>query len=74
MIKIFEKKVLFPLFLLVCSLLSAQSNGPGVPCGLSPSDPCDPPASPIDMYVYALAAIAIFIIAYFARKYKTQKI
>ncbi|MFY1046825.1 signal peptidase [Chryseobacterium sp. GP-SGM7] len=31
-------------------------------------------ASPIDMYVYVLAGIAILSIVYFARKYKAQKI
>ncbi|WP_439480608.1 signal peptidase [Chryseobacterium aquaticum] len=31
-------------------------------------------ASPIDMYVYVLGIVAILIIAYFAKKYKTQKI
>ena len=32
------------------------------------------PTSPIDMYVYVLAIAAIFMIVYFAKKYKTQKI
>lgn len=31
-------------------------------------------SSPIDMYVYILAITAILLIAYFAKKYKTQKI
>ncbi|MCY0970920.1 signal peptidase [Chryseobacterium wangxinyae] len=31
-------------------------------------------SSPIDMYVYILAIAAILMIAYFAKKYKTQKI
>lgn len=29
---------------------------------------------PIDMYVYVLGIAAVLIIAYFAKKYKTQKI
>lgn len=29
---------------------------------------------PVDMYVYVLAVAAIMLIAFFARKYKTQKI
>lgn len=32
------------------------------------------PASPIDVYVYFLGIAAVLIIAYFAKKYKTQKI
>lgn len=28
---------------------------------------------PVDMYVYVLAVAAIMLIAFFARKYKTQK-
>lgn len=31
-------------------------------------------ASPIDMYVYVLALIAVLMIAFIAKKYKTQKI
>lgn len=31
-------------------------------------------ASPIDMYVYVLVVAAVLMIAYFAKKYKTQKI
>lgn len=67
----FIKKVLFTLFLVFCSVVSAQSNGPGTPC--IPGDPCEP-SSPIDMYVYILGVAAILLIAYFAKKYKTQKI
>lgn len=40
---------------------TVQGVGPGV-------------ASPIDMYVYALGAIAILFIAFYTKKYKSQKI
>jgi hypothetical protein len=70
--KFLLKKVFFILFLVICGVASAQSNGPGTPC--FPGDPCDNPSSPIDMYVYVLAMAAILMIAFFAKKYKTQKI
>lgn len=44
--------------------------GPGVPGATGPGKQ----ASPIDMYVYILAIVAIFMIVYLAKKYKTQKI
>lgn len=69
---LFKKGILFTLFLIFCNLLHAQSDGPGVPC--FPGDPCDSPASPIDMYVYVLAVIGILMITFFTRKYKSQKI
>lgn len=74
MMRFFLKKVLFTMVLVVCGgVLFAQSNGPGVPC--FPGDPCDKkPTSPIDMYVYVLAIVAIMAIAYFAKRFKTQKI
>lgn len=40
---------------------TTQGTGPGV-------------ASPIDMYVYALGAIAIMFIVFFTKKYKSQNI
>ena len=67
--KFFIKKILITLLLVVYGLSYAQ-NTPGC----NPFDPeCDP-ASPIDMYVYVLGAAAVLMIAYFAKKYKTQKI
>lgn len=38
------------------------------------SDTFGAQATPVDMYVYVLAIVAVFAIAYFAKKYKTQKI
>lgn len=32
------------------------------------------PAAALDMYVYILAIVAILMIVYFARKFKTQKL
>lgn len=32
------------------------------------------PTSPIDMYVYILGAIAILFIAFYTKKYKSQKV
>lgn len=72
MMRFFDKKILLALFVVSFSLMNAQANGPGVPC--FPGDPCDRPASPIDMYVYILAAVAILGIGFFATKYKTEKI
>lgn len=75
MMRFFDKKILLALFVVSFSLMNAQSNGPGVPCGapIAGSPPCSP-TSPIDMYVYILAAVAILGIGFFATKYKTQKI
>lgn len=71
MMKFILKKLLFTVFLLIYCVINAQANGPGSPC--FPGDPCEP-ASPIDMYVYILGVSAILMIAYFAKKYKIQKI
>ncbi|MCI3937717.1 signal peptidase [Chryseobacterium aahli] len=69
--KFLVKKILPLLFLVVYGLSSAQ-NTPGTPC--FPGEPCERPAAPIDMYVYVLVIAAILMIAYFAKKYKAQKI
>lgn len=72
--RFFDKKILLALLIVSFSLLSAQSNGPGVPCGapVEGSPPCSP-TSPIDMYVYILSVVAILGIGFFATRYKTQK-
>lgn len=67
----FLVKKIFPLLFLVVYGLGSAQNTPGTPC--FPGDPCEP-SSPIDMYVYVLAIVAILMIAYFAKKYNTQKI
>ncbi len=70
--KLLYKKVLLALLIVVYGLFNAQSNGPGAPC--FPGDPCDPPATPIDMYQSILGIVAIFIIVYALLKNKVQKI
>ncbi|MGD1319642.1 signal peptidase [Chryseobacterium sp. 2R14A] len=76
MMRIFNEKLLLLLFVVFSSLISAQSNGPGggPPCGTPITGPCPAATSPIDMYVYILAAVAILGIGFFATKYRTQKI
>lgn len=71
----FFNKLLLILFVASFSLIYAQGNGPGgqPPCGTPITPPCAP-KSPIDMYVYILAAVAILGIGLFATRYKTQKI
>lgn len=71
-------KLFFGLFFLLSLLLQAQppcptcppGSGGGGGGGTTPGSQ----ASPIDMYIYVLAIAAVLIIAYFAKKYKTQKI
>lgn len=72
-------KFIIPLILFFLSVfVYAQPPGtgttppgaPGIPGTVGPGKQ----ASPIDMYVYVLGIVAILIIAYFAKKYKTQKI
>ncbi len=69
--KFFIKKILITLLLVVYGLSYAQNTPECNPFDFP--DGC-PPASPIDMYVYVLGAAAVLMIAYFAKKYKTQKI
>ncbi|MCX8533877.1 signal peptidase [Chryseobacterium luquanense] len=72
--KFIIKKV-FPILLIIAfGLINAQNTPGSGPCGFGSFPPCAPAASPIDMYVYILAIIAIITIAFFAKKYKTQKI
>ena len=71
--KVFIKKLVLPFLILFFGFIKANDT-PGVPCGIPGFNPCSPPPSPIDMYVYVLAIIAILAIAYFAKKYKPQKI
>lgn len=73
------KKLSLALLLFVTSLIYAQSQPPtpaagGPPGGGTGGTGTGSQASPIDMYVYVLAIAAVLIIAYFAKKYKTQKI
>ncbi|GAB0156420.1 hypothetical protein CHRYSEOSP005_16850 [Chryseobacterium sp. Alg-005] len=68
--KTINKLVTSAFFLSAVSLFNAQTvtnPGGGV---VGPGAP----ASPIDMYVYALSAVAILFIVFFATKIKRQKI
>lgn len=69
------------MIMLLCVLLNAQTTEepcpPGVDCntgGGVGGNGYGSQSSPIDMYVYILGIAAVLIIAYFAKKYKTQKI
>ena len=78
------KNKLIILFALFVSHLSLFAQGNSGPISGGPGTPPDPQTegdgigatatSPIDMYVYVLAIVAILVIAYFAKRYKTQKI
>lgn len=70
--RFFDKKIFLVFCLLAISLVKAQDT-PGAPCDAPGFPPCNQ-TSPIDMYVYVLMIAAILAIAYFAKKYKTQKI
>ena len=64
-------KILTLVFIFATLFANAQPPNPGGGVGgVGPGRP----ASPIDMYVYILAIAAILLIAFFAKKYKTQKI
>lgn len=62
-------------FLFVFAILFVNAQLPSLPQpGGQGGNGTGSPASPIDMYVYVLVLAAILMIAYFAKKYKTQKI
>ncbi len=64
-------KLVSALFLLAVLLVNAQPPNPGGGGGgVGPGAP----ASPIDMYVYALGIIAVMFIAFFTKKYSSNKI
>lgn len=66
-----RNKILYLIVFFFCLFFKAEE--PPAPGGQG-GDGYGSQASPIDMYVYVLGIVAILIIAYFARKYKTQKI
>lgn len=71
--KTINKLVTSAFFLFVVSLINAQTvTNPGG--GAGGTGPGAPPASPIDMYVYALSVVAILFIVFFATKIKKQEI
>ncbi|UOE38721.1 signal peptidase [Chryseobacterium oryzae] len=71
-------KKIFVLLFINCFLLvfsgppcpTCTTPGKGGVGGVTPGSA----ATPIDMYVYVLAIVAFLIIAFVAKKYKTQKI
>lgn len=66
-----RNKILYLVIFFFCLLLKAEELPlPGGQGGNGYGNQ----ASPIDMYVYVLSFAAVLIIAYFAKKYKTQKI
>lgn len=76
-----SKKLILLLALFITQIsIFAQNNSTLPPGGVNPPDPqvegdgFGAVATPIDMYVYVLVIAAILIIAYFAKKYKAQKI
>lgn len=72
-----RNKIFYLTLTLFCVLINAQTEEPcppGVTCDGVGGNGYGRAASPIDMYVYVLAIVAILAIVYFAKKYKTQKI
>jgi hypothetical protein len=64
-------KLVSALFLLAVLLVNAQPPNPGGGGGgVGPGAP----ASPIDMYVYVLGMIAVMFIAFFTKRYSSNKI
>ncbi|UOU98776.1 hypothetical protein MUU74_02230 [Chryseobacterium daecheongense] len=64
-------KLVTSVFFLAILFVNAQPPNPGGGGGgVGPGAP----AAPINMYVYALSAIAILFIVFFATKIKRQKI
>lgn len=69
--KTINKLVTSAFFLLAVLFINAQPPNPGGGAGgVGPGAP----ASPIDMYVYALSVVAILFIVFFSVKNKSQKI
>lgn len=70
-------KRIYLLTLIFCFqiIFSQEPCPPGQICnGGVGADGFGTPASPIDMHIYLLAIVAILMIVYFARKFKTQKL
>ncbi|SIQ37805.1 hypothetical protein SAMN05880574_11178 [Chryseobacterium sp. RU37D] len=66
-------KLVSALFLFAIVMINAQPGG-GPPGGGGGTTPGALPSSPIDMYVYALGIIAVMFIAFFTKKYSSNKI
>ncbi|GAA5094346.1 hypothetical protein GCM10023210_25910 [Chryseobacterium ginsengisoli] len=67
-------KLVYVFFLLTVFLINAQPSQPSQPpAGGVGGSGTGAPASPIDMYVYALGIIAVMFIAFFNKKYTGKK-
>ncbi|WBV59775.1 signal peptidase [Chryseobacterium camelliae] len=67
-------KLVFTFCLLMCTFFYAQTpTNPNPPGGVGGGTP-GAQASPIDMYVYVLGIVAMLLIVFFTKKYKSQKI
>lgn len=62
------------IFVFTIIFVNAQLPSQPVPPGGQGTTGTGSQSVPIDMYIYVLGIVAILIIAYFAKKYKTQKI
>ncbi len=63
-------KLAFIFFLLPVFLVSGQPPSPGSGNG---SNGTGAPDSPVDMYVYLLAIVALMLILFFSKKYMLKK-
>ncbi len=64
-------KLVSAFFLFAILWLDAQPPNPG--SGGVGGSGTGAPASPVDMYVYALGIIAVMFIAFFTKKYTSKK-
>ncbi len=65
-------KLLYSLFLLTTLWVSAQAP-PNPGSGGTGGSGTGAPATPVDMYVYALGIIAVMFIVFFTKKYTGRK-
>lgn len=66
-------KLVYLSFILATFLVNAQPPRPGDGDGGGGTGPGEV-AAPIDMYVYLLSVVAVILIVFFTKKYKSQKI
>ncbi len=65
--KLINKTLLFT-FLIIGAFLRAEEGPPSPPPGGGGGTGPGTPASPIDMYIYALLVVGFILIVYFAKK------
>ena len=67
-------KLLYSFFLLIATIsVSAQTTPPNPGSGGTGGSGTGAPATPVDMYVYALGIIAVMFIVFFTKKYTSKK-